>query len=1057
MGVVFKARDPVIGRLVALKTIAVAASQSEDLRERFYREAQAAGGLQHPNIVTIFEMGEAEEIPYIAMEYLEGESLDLILARRLNLPLALKLGYLVQVCRALAHAHKHGIVHRDIKPGNIVVTRDATVKVVDFGIARMVDTSKTQTGVLLGTLAYMSPQLLRGERADERSDIWAVGVVCYELLAGERPFNGENHAALLLKIVSDEPRPLENLTGDCPAELCAAVSKMLQKDAAKRFQTFEEVLQIFEPLWRKYQRECVDGMLEKCQSLVREGELSDARGILLQACLIDGTRTLTRQMLDQVNASLKDKLLPAEVEAHLDRARNLRSEGLIEEARAAAKAAVDLDASSEPARLLLAQLEQEARSIQQEKEHLRASAIQRLLTAMRVAMEQGDPGTAVRLARESLGRVGHDTRIRELAELAERKLRQGQSGAAHGGSGSGASGPAELQLEVSPDAGQDLLREYVFEHASMAGEQGQTSTPSATAHAVNAPRPGRTRTATQLNLDRTDKTGQRSGTLVLPQASSSTARLQLRWSKRPVVMAVVTAVLAGALLAAISWRRILQTRRDLPAAPAELPAKQVSLEEQQRTLIAQAHEAADRNDYATAQSKLQDASKLGGPLGPRIEELQNRFRQEEQNADIRGIAAQERDLWTKGTGLLSEHRLAEAENVFQQILALPPGGRRRTDAQRMLEETIPKEKESERLFSEGQQLSRSNDAENLRHAQQLLDRVIVGSEPRRTEAEKLRASVLEHLNKQKEDERQSTQATSLTAAARQAVDRGDWAAARGALAEMRQHGINIDNLSAEIARAEQAHFAGLEAQYKENAARADEAARQHLSGLQRQFRSLAAGGGPLAEGARNYAERLIPARLSDMSANAAAASTAASENQAFDSAVSDYKRFLEAHDANSLKNVALPKFQAIAQAGGTRAADAGQYVTTIIPVAMRQLTPYPPIGCTGMASGLGPAVKAGELVACGLLDKPGLKWVQFAWPEFPARARQVGQARGTAMLTLTVDENGSVVDARPRGRSDTFGFSDAAIEAARSWKTNPPRAQSKPVRTQFSVDLTFSQ
>jgi TonB family protein len=106
---------------------------------------------------------------------------------------------------------------------------------------------------------------------------------------------------------------------------------------------------------------------------------------------------------------------------------------------------------------------------------------------------------------------------------------------------------------------------------------------------------------------------------------------------------------------------------------------------------------------------------------------------------------------------------------------------------------------------------------------------------------------------------------------------------------------------------------------------------------------------------------------------------------------------------------------------------------------------------------LGPAVKAGELVACGLLDKPGLKWVQFAWPEFPARARQVGQAKGTAMLTLTVDENGSVVDARPRGRSDAFGFSDAAIEAARSWKTNPPRAQSKPVRTQFSVDLTFSQ
>jgi TonB family protein len=1057
MGVVFKARDPVIGRLVALKTIAVAASQSDDLRERFYREAQAAGGLQHPNIVTIFEMGETEEIPYIAMEYLEGDSLDLILTRRLNLPLPLKLGYLVQVCRALAHAHKHGIVHRDIKPGNIMVTREGTVKVVDFGIARMVDTSKTQTGVLLGTLAYMSPQLVRGERADERSDIWAVGVVCYELLTNERPFEGGNHAALLLKIVSEEPRPLENLTPDCPAEVCAGISKMLQKDAAKRFQSFEEVLQIFEPLWRKYQRECVDDMVEKCQSLVREGELSGARGILLQACLIDETRTLTRQMLEQVNASLKDKLLPAEVEAHLDRARTLRSEGLIEEACSAAKAAVDLDANSEPARLLLAQLEQEGRSIQQEKDHLRASAIHRLLTAMRVAMERGDPGAAVRLARESMGRVGHDNRIRELAELAERKLRQAKAGTAHGRSGSGASGPAELELDVSSDVGHELLREYVFEHASMAGEEGQASTPSAPAHTVNASRPGSTRSATQLNLDPTDKTGQRSGTVVLPQVSSPTAQLQPRRSKRPVVIAGVSALLAGTLLVAMSWRRVLPMRRDLPVAPAELSGKQVSLEEQQRTLIAQAHEAADRNDYATAQSKLQEAGKLGGPLGPRIEELQNRFRQEEQNADIRGIAAQERDLWTKGTGLLSEHRLVEAGNVFQQILALPPGGRRRTDAQRMLEETIPKEKETEQLFSEAQQLAQNNDAKNLRHAQQLLDRVIAGGGQWRTEAEKLRASVLEHLNKRDEDARQSAQAASLAATAREAVDHGDWAAARGTLAEMRQRGTDTDNLTAEIAHAEQARFAALESQYKEDVQGADEVARQHLSELQRQFRSLAAGGGPVAESARTYAERLIPAKLSDMSAKAEAASTAASENQAFDSAVGDYKRFLEARDANSLRNVTLPKFRAIAQAGGARAADAGQYVTAFIPAAMRQLTPYPPIGCTEMASGLGPAVKAGDLVACGLLDKPGLKWVQFVWPEFPARARQAGQSKGTAMLTLTLDEKGNVVDARPRGRSDAFGFSDTAIEAARNWKTNPPRAQSKPVRTQFSVDLRFTQ
>jgi TonB family protein len=154
--------------------------------------------------------------------------------------------------------------------------------------------------------------------------------------------------------------------------------------------------------------------------------------------------------------------------------------------------------------------------------------------------------------------------------------------------------------------------------------------------------------------------------------------------------------------------------------------------------------------------------------------------------------------------------------------------------------------------------------------------------------------------------------------------------------------------------------------------------------------------------------------------------------------------------------VVLPRFQAIVQGGGTHAADAGQYADNLIPAAIRQLTPYPTIGCAEVPSGLGPSVKAGDLVACGLLDQPRLKWVRFTWPEFPARARQAGQAKGMAMLTLTVDENGNVLEAKPRGRSDAYGFVDAAIETTRNWKTNPPRVQSKPVRTQFSVDISFS-
>jgi len=249
MGVVFKAHDPVIGRLIALKTITASVAEDSGLLERFRREAKAAGALQHPNIVTIYEMGEADGVPFIAMEYLEGESLDALISRHAPAPLPQKVGYLVQTCRALQYAHRRGVVHRDIKPANIVVTVEGVVKVVDFGIALLAAASKTQTGTLLGTLAYMSPQQLRGNRADARSDIWAVGVVLYELLTGRRPFVGENHAALVLSILQDDPVPLRVLLRDCPYQLDAIIRRTLSKDDAARFQSMEELLLVLKSAW----------------------------------------------------------------------------------------------------------------------------------------------------------------------------------------------------------------------------------------------------------------------------------------------------------------------------------------------------------------------------------------------------------------------------------------------------------------------------------------------------------------------------------------------------------------------------------------------------------------------------------------------------------------------------------------------------------------------------------------------------------------------------------------------------------------------------------------
>lgn len=971
MGVVFKARDPLIGRLVALKTIALAASENEDLRQRFYREAQAAGGLQHPNIVTVYEMGEEAGVPFIAMEYLEGESLDAALRKNKHIPPAQKLGYLVQICRALSYAHQHGIVHRDIKPGNVVVTRGGAVKVVDFGIARIVDTSRTQTGVVVGTLAYMSPQLLKGERADERSDIWAVGVLCYEMLAGQKPFDGNNHAALLFSILSDEPRALAEVSADCPEELRVIVEKMLRKNAEERYQTFEELLRTAEPVWRKCQRESVDSMLGQSRELMGRGELPAARKILLQAQLVDGTRTLTREMLEKVNAALKDKLLPAEVEEHLERSRNLRKEGLLEDAQAEAKSALELDSKSESARRLLSEIASEIELLKDTKEKKRAPALDRLLTAMRAAIQQGRPSEAIRLGREALGRAGHDTRVSELVELAEQKLRKDDSGA-----GRKKASDVEIPLYPRDDRSEELIREYVFERVGPQSGGSDSSLPRVSAQAVEASglsvnsRLASKSSSAPASQESTTKThaAQRSGTLVLPKPAEA-SRVRQPW-KKTLVYATLTIVVVGAA-AVIEWRRRLPS-----------PSPTAILIPQTTAVPAEEH-----------------------PKEPSV-----------------------------------AHSPEPANNA-----PVEP------------EKPPPKKNEEEQLFLQAQQLAQSTDSATLHQAQNFLDRVVTINGAHRSEAAQLRDDVLRRLSKNEEDLQRNQQFSALATQARRDLDNGDTVAARGRLSEIHRLGGDDENLASEIARTERARFASLESEYQQDVQSADERARNHLSDLQRQFRALADSGGPLAANAKNYAENIIPAKISEIGAKIVVASNSVTENQAFESAVKDYKKFLEARDLNSLKAVALPRFQAIAQGGGAHSADARQYVDNLIPAAIRQLAPYPPIGCAEVPSGLAPSVKSGDLVACGLLDSPRVKWVQFNWPEFPARARQAGQSKGVAMLTLTVDENGNVLEAKPRGRSDAYGFADSAVQAAQGWKTNPPRAQNKAVRTQFSVDVSFNQ
>jgi serine/threonine-protein kinase len=211
-------------------------SQGHEMKERFFREAESAGRLSHPNIVTIYDAGEEQELGYIAMEVLEGEDLKDHCRKPMLLPVKQVLEITATVADALEYAHAQGIVHRDIKPANVMLMKDGTVKVTDFGIARITSSSKTQTGVVLGTPSYMSPEQLAGTKVDGRSDLFSLGVVLFELLTGEKPFQGETMATLMFQI-ANQPHPAPtSIRPDLPGLCQAIIDRALQKDLTRRYQ-----------------------------------------------------------------------------------------------------------------------------------------------------------------------------------------------------------------------------------------------------------------------------------------------------------------------------------------------------------------------------------------------------------------------------------------------------------------------------------------------------------------------------------------------------------------------------------------------------------------------------------------------------------------------------------------------------------------------------------------------------------------------------------------------------------------------------------------------------
>ncbi|HEY4265808.1 MAG TPA: protein kinase [Micropepsaceae bacterium] len=250
MAKVYRARDPDIARVVAVKVLKVELCIDEDYVSRFLREAKAAGAISHPNIVTVFDVGRFGDAPYITMEFLDEKSLADAIAEHEKLPIKRVIAIGIQMARALDLAHRRGIVHRDVKPGNILLMeKGEVVKITDFGIARLdrsEDLNRTHAGTVLGTPRYMAPEQAAGRAVDGRADLFSLGVILYELLTGKKTFDSNNVATLMLQIMQKDPEPIRDVAPDVPVSLQGVISKLLQKRPEQRFQTGAQLAEALE-------------------------------------------------------------------------------------------------------------------------------------------------------------------------------------------------------------------------------------------------------------------------------------------------------------------------------------------------------------------------------------------------------------------------------------------------------------------------------------------------------------------------------------------------------------------------------------------------------------------------------------------------------------------------------------------------------------------------------------------------------------------------------------------------------------------------------------------
>jgi eukaryotic-like serine/threonine-protein kinase len=304
MGLVYRAFDRQLNREVAIKTLTEGFSGDQEMLQRFYREAAKTGALKHPNIVTVYDLGEQDGFPYIVMEYLSGHPLDRMIQSGPPQPLAAKLKIIEQVCYALGYAHRNDVIHRDVKPANVIVQSDGVVKLLDFGIARQekTDGHLTRTGHVIGTAQYMAPERLKNAAFDGRSDIFSVGIMMFQLLTGELPFGGDYN--VVQRILSEKHPSLGQFLSKYPAALDAILDRALAKNASDRYSTADEMAWEIASVGQELRNEQIAEKMQKAERLVQAEEFNTAREVLLDVLKLHNQHTAARQMMARVQQNL---------------------------------------------------------------------------------------------------------------------------------------------------------------------------------------------------------------------------------------------------------------------------------------------------------------------------------------------------------------------------------------------------------------------------------------------------------------------------------------------------------------------------------------------------------------------------------------------------------------------------------------------------------------------------------------------------------------------------------------------------------------------------------